>query len=296
MPPIGFGVYKLSEDDLERVIPEALKLGYRYFDTAIRYKNQAKLVTLLKFHLKDQGIKRSDIYLVTKIGHRCLGNLPKRCKKMAHIDPHNYDQADLKLDLESDWKRVQKEVCSQIEYVDMILLHRPYYSKINSNIWKELQKLQQIFPNEIKQIGVSNFRMADLDDLHPKPNYNQIEISPFAERIVLREYCRRHNIITIGHSSLAKMLTPHDAPKFKDFPELDQLAKKYKTTRAVIMLKWSYDQSIQIIPRTSDLDHLKENYSVESLSWKLTSDDYKLLKNKVFFLTHNDYRDDSDPQ
>lgn len=290
--PIGLGVYQLSDDDVRKVVPVALKLGYRYFDTAIRYGNQEILAQVLKEESIKQKIPRNQIFVVSKVGHRCMGNLPKRIKKIAQEDPsraNEYTAQDLKLDLEKDWQKMLDQVICHLEYLDLVLLHRPYHSEINKEIWGKLVELQKKNPRLIRKIGVSNFRKNELNEILSLgiPDYNQIEISPFSPRTELRQFCLEQQIGIIGHSSLAKM-------KFDllEFPILDDISKKYKITVAMVLLKWSYDQGIQIIPRTSSLEHLEENYQVQHLEFTFSDNDFQELKKITNgFLTHQEYQD-----
>lgn len=293
---IGLGVYELSNQDVTRVVPEALAKGYRYFDTAIRYKNQETLAKVLEEELKKQKIPRDQVVVVSKLGHRCLGNLPKRIKKLAREEPsrkNEYTSQHLKLDLEKDWEKMLQEVIPNIQYLDLVLLHRPYHSEINREMWSKLVELQKKNQRLIRGIGVSNFRQNELEDIIGMglgvPEYNQIEISPFSPRVELRQYCLEREIKIIGHSSLAKM-------KFNpsEFPILEDMAEKYQITLAQLLLKWSYDQGIQIIPRTSCLEHLQENINVKKLNFKLSENDFQKLEDKKIinnFLTHQEYGD-----
>ena len=38
IPLIGFGLYKVEKADAYRVVSDAIKVGYRLFDTAQRYE------------------------------------------------------------------------------------------------------------------------------------------------------------------------------------------------------------------------------------------------------------------
>jgi diketogulonate reductase-like aldo/keto reductase len=42
IPALGFGTFRIPEDDVRRILPEALKLGFRHVDTAQIYKRSAR--------------------------------------------------------------------------------------------------------------------------------------------------------------------------------------------------------------------------------------------------------------
>jgi 2,5-diketo-D-gluconate reductase B len=44
IPALGFGTYGMPRPDMLRMIPAALNAGFRHFDTAQIYRNEAELV------------------------------------------------------------------------------------------------------------------------------------------------------------------------------------------------------------------------------------------------------------
>src|SRR3546814_690309 len=63
MPDLGFGTFRMPDEDVLRILPEALKLGFRHVDTAQSYGNEAAVGEVLA----RSGIPRSDIFLTTKV-------------------------------------------------------------------------------------------------------------------------------------------------------------------------------------------------------------------------------------
>lgn len=60
---LGFGTFRIPEDDVRRILPEALKLGFRHVDTAQIYKNEGAVGEVIA----QSGISRHDIFLTTKV-------------------------------------------------------------------------------------------------------------------------------------------------------------------------------------------------------------------------------------
>lgn len=54
------------------------------------------------------------------------------------------------------------------------------------------------------------------------------------------------------------------------------LAKKYKKSVAQIVLRWNIERNTVVIPKTSKVERLKENFQV--FDFKLTKDDMNLIK------------------
>lgn len=63
MPQIGLGTFLIPKDKLEDTLIKAYDMGYRQFDTAWRYYNEADIARIFKKH----GIKREDVFITTKL-------------------------------------------------------------------------------------------------------------------------------------------------------------------------------------------------------------------------------------
>ena len=66
MPLLGFGTFTMSDGG---PVETAIKVGYRHIDTASRYKNEEVVGQAIKNSIKAGLVKRSDIFLTTKIFH-----------------------------------------------------------------------------------------------------------------------------------------------------------------------------------------------------------------------------------
>ena len=71
MPRIGLGTSRIvDQESLDVSVRAALKAGYRLFDTAHIYKNEAELGAALEKYLPEFGLKREDIFITTKVPTR----------------------------------------------------------------------------------------------------------------------------------------------------------------------------------------------------------------------------------
>lgn len=63
VPLTGFGTWKLHEPKLSPAIREAIRVGYRHFDGAAIYENQAQLGKVFdKLINQDRAVVRSDVH------------------------------------------------------------------------------------------------------------------------------------------------------------------------------------------------------------------------------------------
>ena len=64
MPLVGFGTYKLcGSAEVFTAVDAALQAGYRAFDTAAVYRNEAELGRALRELLPKHGLSREDVFI-----------------------------------------------------------------------------------------------------------------------------------------------------------------------------------------------------------------------------------------
>ena len=226
IPKVGYGTYRLKGEVVYNSVRCALNSGYRHIDTAVLYKNHVEIGRAIH----DTNVERSDLFITTKI------------RKQDMIDGKIISSFEQSL---TDLK---------MEYVDLLLLHNPIddVDKLKK-CWETLIDLY--FSGNVRYIGVSNFEIKHLMMLKQcrvQPMVNQIELSPFFTRNQLTKYCKDNNITIVAHTSLTKGVTLNDQT-------IIDIAAKYKTTVASIMLSWALQKDYIILPCSSNEQHIKEN-------------------------------------
>lgn len=229
-----------DRDTCKNIVSEAIKIGYRHFDTAQYYKNERAVGDAIR----ESGIPRKEFFVTTKIW----------------ISDYGYDKC--KQAIEDSLKRLN------IEYIDLVLLHQRYRDYIGA--WKALEEAQK--EGKIKSIGVSNFRIEELTNLLDNSNnipvVNQIECHPYYQRKELKVFMKKYDIKTqawfpLGHGD-KKLL------KEKVFVEL---GTKYNKTPAQIILKWHIQSNHIVFPKSLNIDHINENINI--YDFDLTEEDMK---------------------
>ncbi|MGE8722043.1 aldo/keto reductase [Leptospira terpstrae] len=228
VPQLGLGVWKSRPKECLEAVKSALSLGYRHIDTAAIYGNEADVGTAIK----EAGVNRSDIFLVTKLWNADQG----------------YDTALRAIDV--SLKKLGTD------YVDMYLIHFPVSGKRNDS-WKALEKIKA--DGKAKSIGVSNFMVPHLEELLKEtgtvPAMNQVEYHPFLQDTKLKDYCIQKGILLEAYSPLAH------GQKLED-PRITQLAKKYNKSNAQILIRWSLQAGHVVIPKSKNPDRIRENADV----------------------------------
>ena len=224
---IGLGTYKLQDETCTNIIKSGLEQGYRLIDTAQLYRNH----TQVALGIKQSQVNREDIFICSKISNTNI----KKLKISESID------------------QIKKEL--EINYLDLLLLHNPV--KNYDTAWKELIYCQNFF--DIKNIGVSNFEITHLENIMEKtmisPYLNQIELNLFNQQINLINFHKKNNIITQSHTTLTK-------GSLLDNQKLIKWSNQLTINPSELLFKFVLDQGIGILPRTTNLDHLKDNINL----------------------------------
>ena len=236
MNNIIFGTYKITAyDQMYLCLDMAIQHGIRHFDTAELYKNHIIFGQILNILLKKYNLKRSEIYITSKISMKTL--------KKNNIDIiKSIDQIFIDLNL---------------DYLDLLLVHRSTNDNHkNSNIWTLLSNYNN---NKINNIGLSNFNLNDIIYLNNYINSNnllniycnQIELNPFVYNIQksLIKYCLINNIIVQAYGI------------FYYFNDLNKISDYHYYHNDII--KWL--KCINVIPiiKTTNIDHLFELLNIE---------------------------------
>lgn len=230
IPTVGFGTWKIADEEAPKAIIDALAAGYRSIDTAAVYKNESGIGV----GLKEATLKREEIYLTTKVWNSEQG----------------YD-ATLRA-MESSLQKLKTD------YVDLYLIHWPMPAQDKYvATWKALNRLRK--EGIARSIGVCNFNIDHLERLIGEtgvvPALNQIELHPYFQQKELRAFHEKHNIATEAWSPLAR-------GKLFEEKIITDLAEKYNKTPAQIVLRWHFENGIIAIPKSSHTKRMLENIDI----------------------------------
>ena len=237
MPFIGFGTFMLSGESCTNAVASAIQAGYRMIDTAEAYGNEKEVGK----GIKQSGIDRKNLFLVTKVNFK------------------SYENAEGSV--------MQSLENLQTDYIDLLLLHWPFANYYNA--WRVLEKLYT--NGKIKAIGVSNFEPDQLLDLiaynQVVPAVNQIETNLYCQRSTERSWMDKKNV---AHMAYAPLGQGNRNTMFSE-PAVVLLSQKYGKTPAQILLRFLTQKGIAVIPRSTQPEHIKENFEV--FDFTLTDDE-----------------------
>ena len=258
MPILGFGVYQIADlEECERVVLEAIEVGYRSIDTAQAYENEEAVGNAIK----KSGIDRKEFFITTKVW----------------ISNSGYEKA--KASIEESLKKLQTD------YIDLLLIHQPF-----GDYYGTYRAMEEYYKaGKLRAIGVSNFypdRFVDIVNfVEIKPMINQVETHVFNQQIIPQEIMKEYG-------TQIESWGPFAEGKNNLFTNetLVEIGKKYDKTAAQVALRYLIQRDIVVIPKTVKKDRMIQNFSV--FDFELSEDDMKKIlkldKKESLFLSHFD--------
>ncbi|MCM0583435.1 aldo/keto reductase [Weissella diestrammenae] len=242
MPKLGLGMYKVTDEStIQTLVAGAYQAGYRLFDTAQMYQNEA----MMGRAFQNAGLARQSIFVTTKIAEENQG----------------YD-ATLR-SLESSLKALQ------MDYVDLLLVHWPLHQHF-FDTWRAFERAKA--EGMVRSIGVSNYGQIHLQYLATQANempvVNQIEVHPYLGQKAIQAYHQENQIVTQAWAPLGRGGELND-------PLVQRLATQYGKSPAQIVIRWHLQNGTALIPKSSQVERVQANIDV--FDFELAPEDVNAL-------------------
>lgn len=253
MPAIGLGTFgsdHVSALEIAAAVEGAAAVGYRHFDCASVYGNEAQIGDALQ-RVFGSGIKQQELWITSKLWNNkhSENDVIPSCKKSL---------ADLRLD-----------------YLDLYLVHwpfpnfhppgcdvssrskdaKPYIHADFMKTWRKMEELVDL--GLVRHIGTSNMTIPKLQlllrDARIKPAVNQMELHPHFQQPELFEFVLSNGIVPVGYSPIGSPArperdrTPEDTSPTQD-PVIIRIANRRGVHPAIVCIKWAVQRGQVPIP------------------------------------------------
>ncbi|MGG3693734.1 aldo/keto reductase [Heyndrickxia ginsengihumi] len=258
MPILGFGVYQIPDlGECERVVSDAIEVGYRSIDTAQAYKNEEAVGNAVR----KSGIPREEFFITSKVW----------------ISNAGYEKA--KASIEESLRLLQTD------YIDLMLIHQPF-----NDYYGTYRAMEEYYKaGKIKAIGVSNFypdRFIDIAQFSEiTPMVNQVETHVFNQQRQAKEIMKKYGTQMESWGPFAE-----GRNNFFTNETLKEIGEQYGKSVAQVALRYLIQLNVVVIPKTVRKERMIENFDV--FNFALTNQDMdkimKLDQGQSLFFSHYD--------
>ena len=253
MPAIGLGTFgsdSVSADVVADAVRGAAAVGYRHFDCASVYGNEAAIGRSLA-EIIVGGLRREEIWVTSKLWNdkHAEDDVIASCRQSL---------ADLHLD-----------------YLDLYLIHWPFPNfhppgcdvtsrsadakpYIHANFMRTWRKMEELVDlGLVRHIGTSNTTIPKLRlllrDARIKPVVNEMELHPHFQQPELFRFVAENGIQAIGYSPIGSPGRPERDRTLEDTsptedPVIVKIAENHGVHPAVVCIKWAVQRGQTPIP------------------------------------------------
>jgi diketogulonate reductase-like aldo/keto reductase len=260
MPAIGLGTFgsdRVSASEIAEAVRAAAFFGYRHFDCAPVYGNEAEIGASFEA-IFQSGIQRKDLWITSKLWNDKHDDVIGSCR--------------------------QSLVNLRLSYLDLYLVHwpfpnfhppgcdvssrspdaRPYIHQNFMKTWRQMEELVDM--SLVRHIGTSNMTVPKLQlvlrDAHIKPAVNEMELHPHFQQPELFRFAIENGIQPVGYCPVGspgrpeRDRTPEDTAPAGD-PVVLRIAERHGIHPATVCIKWAVQRGQTPIPFS--LHHYREN-------------------------------------
>lgn len=272
MPILGLGTWKSKTGIVYDAIREAIRIGYRHFDCARIYNNEAEIGVALADAIAAGDVSREDLWITSKLwndAHARQDVIPALQSALAHL---KLDYLDLYL---VHWP-IAFEPTADSQSSKIVIAPAEKYPIAET--WNGMEEC--VAKGLTTHIGVSNFSIPKLEALINssviRPEMNQVELHPLLAQQSLVDYCHKNHIHLTAYAPLGSKdrsagLKRSDEPDLLTNPVIQDIGLRRGMTPAQVLIRWSIERGTSVIPKSVNPERLQQN--LDSVNFNLGEGD-----------------------
>jgi D-xylose reductase len=280
MPLLGFGCWKVPKETCAATIQTALESGYRCIDSACDYGNEVEVGQGIAAAIKN-GIDRKDIFVTSKLWNTYHEPQYVRAACQRTLDDLGLEYLDLFLihfPIALQYVPFEERYPPEW-FVDAKNTRHAFSNALLHETWAAMEALVEA--GLVRNIGVANYNVVLMGQLMRyakiKPAVLQVERHPYLTQPVLVDKCRIHGVQMTAFSSFGgqsyevyglKYDTGFD--RLMDHKTVVDIATAQNKTPAQVLLRWSVQNNIAVIPKSMSVTRIRENADI--FNFELTAD------------------------
>jgi diketogulonate reductase-like aldo/keto reductase len=259
IPAVGFGTLIPDPLATRQATKAALDVGFRHFDCAERYRNEAAVGEAMQEAFKAGTVRREEVFVTTKLWN--TNHRPERVKPA-------FDASRRRL---------------QLDDIDCYIIHTPFAFQpgdeqdprdgrgqviYDSGVtlvetWRALERL--VDEGHCKSIGLSDINLEKLREVvavaRIKPAMVQVESHPYLPEWEMLEFCREQGIVLQAFAALGHAMKPN----LLDDPVITAIAQRVHKTPAQVALAWAVQRGTAFLTTSTKPQRIQQSFDISAL-------------------------------
>ena len=274
MPPVGFGLWKIPRENTANAVVEAIRAGYRHFDSAADYANEAQTGEGIARAISDGLVTRDELWITSKLWNtfHAPEHVEEACRKtLADLQVECLDLYLIHFPIALEYVPIEERYPPEWLFnpdaaePEMRPARVPLYQT-----WHAMEALVE--KGLVNRIGVCNYNTGLIHDLMSyatiKPSHLQIESHPYLTQEKLIRCANGYGIdVTafspLGAQSYFELNMAEQGESLLGAAPVMVAAQAHDKTPAQVLLKWGVQRGTSIIPKTTKPERMRENLAID---------------------------------